>query len=636
MPEAAPPPESGDTAPPVPPWLPAGLRAAEQIGRGAHGEVWRAWQPQFERWIALKVLGEALSGRAEEAFRRECRAIGSLSGHPFVVPVYDAGALRDGRPYLVMPFLSQGSLADALQRRGPLGVAETLDVGVKVASALAAAHGAGVLHRDVKPENLLLSHYGEPQLADFGIARGLDERTRTGLVAATPLHAAPEVLEGRPASAASDVYGLGSTLFRLLAGRAAFFEADDASLFPLLLRISSEPPPDLAVLGLGVPAPVADLVSATMAKDPAQRPPGGAALGRALQDVQAQLGWRVTVAPGLAVAPAPRAPATPSRLGDVRAPGAAPARVITAAPPTPVAPVGASARVAPSAAPSGPAPAPAAAAPARARRRRLPAVLTALTALVVGTGVVGGVLLVWNHTQGTPPQAAPAATGVPATPTAGPSAPSPASSAARPPVAGPSPPTRLPDGRVRVRVLDSGMGNPAVSHAGPSTDTTVYANGAQVAIGDSVTLMCAVYGEHVRTARQESSVWSFGDRGWLTDARLDTRQDEPLVPACAGSVERPVAGSGAPRPDVGPFPLLADAPVQVHEKTRRDSAAIAVLPDGTFVTLSCVRTGQHVDPLPRFPGAKGSSDWDLLVGGGWVPDVYVNSASIGATAKRCP
>jgi len=280
-----------------PPSLP-GLTDPRLVGRGAAGTVWRARQERFSRDVAVKVIEQAVDRVAAERFARECQAVGGLSGHPYVVTVLEAGVLADGRPFLTMPFLPGGSLADASAQRGPLPWEEVVDVGVKIASALHAAHAAGVLHRDIKPENLLVSAYGEPVLADFGIAR-LEQAslTRTGMMVATPMHAAPEVMAGRPASAASDVYGLGSSLYRLLAGRPAFWSETDESLLPLLARVASQPPPDLRPLG--VPGPVASAVERSMAKDPAARPASALEFGRELQEAQRAAGAAVTRAPAL-------------------------------------------------------------------------------------------------------------------------------------------------------------------------------------------------------------------------------------------------------------------------------------------------------------------------------------------------
>lgn len=171
----------------------------------------------------------------------------------------------------------------------PLTAAETLAVGVKLGGALETAHRAGVLHRDIKPGNILLTEYGEPQLTDFGIARitGGEETTR-GLVAGSPAYTAPELLSGSDASVVTDVYGLGATLFTALAGRPAFARRRGEQVFAQLLRISSEPLPDLR--DEGVPEAVCEVIESAMARDPAERPTTAADLGAALREAGEHIG----------------------------------------------------------------------------------------------------------------------------------------------------------------------------------------------------------------------------------------------------------------------------------------------------------------------------------------------------------
>ena len=245
--------------------------------------------------------------------------MGMLSSHPNIVTIFDAGLTEDGKPYLVMEYMPDGTLDDRLDRDGALGWEEVSDVGVKLAGALETAHEAGVLHRDVKPANVLRSPFGEPCLSDFGLARFGGQAKTTGVVTATLLHAPPEILAGQPATAQSDVYSLASSLFTLLVGDAPFWRSTDESMLPLLARIADEPVPDLR--GRGVPAGICSAIETAMAKDLGDRPASAAALGEALRDAQAAegltptplpLSGRESVAAARRVATAPTDPHDPN------------------------------------------------------------------------------------------------------------------------------------------------------------------------------------------------------------------------------------------------------------------------------------------------------------------------------------
>lgn len=249
-----------------------GIEDLRVIGWGGYGVVYRGHQGALGRDVAVKVLSSpGADERAVDLWRREVTAMGRLSNHPNIVSAFSTGVTADGHPYLVMPYVPGGSLHDLVARHGPRPPADVVQVGVRLAGALSAAHAADVLHRDIKPGNVLLSEYGEPQLSDFGIARLVDATaTTTGSVRATIGYAAPEVLGGEPATPAADVYGLGATLHTALAGRAPFAGEEGESLAARVGRVMTQPPPDLRPLG--VPAALAEVVEAAMAKDPAARP----------------------------------------------------------------------------------------------------------------------------------------------------------------------------------------------------------------------------------------------------------------------------------------------------------------------------------------------------------------------------
>jgi serine/threonine protein kinase len=248
-----------------------GFSGAVQIGHGGYGVVYRAVQDDLHRTVAVKVLaGGPVEAGARRRFDRERLALGALSGHPAIVTVHQSGFNAAGRPYLVMELMSGGSLAERLTDSGRMPWQEALAIGAQIADGLETAHAAGLLHRDVKPENLLISQFGEVKLADFGIASLTEgSMSATHTVTATVAHAAPEVLEGQRPSAASDVYSLGSTLFALISGRAAFRHETDESVVPMLTRVLTAPVPDLRPLG--VPDAVASVLERSMSKEPDAR-----------------------------------------------------------------------------------------------------------------------------------------------------------------------------------------------------------------------------------------------------------------------------------------------------------------------------------------------------------------------------
>jgi serine/threonine protein kinase len=274
-----------------------GCTDAEQIGSGGYGRVFKAHQPAFGRTVAVKVLyGEMDDADTVRRFQRECHAIGAVAGHPNIVPVFDAGGTPSGHPYIVMPYLRRGSLAERVVRDGPLPWQQVVQIGIKLAGALHSAHRAGILHRDLKPENVLLSDYGEPLLADFGIAHQLGSTASTTTSnAMTPAHGAPELMAGGSPSVSSDVYSLASTLYTLFAGASPFSRPGEQAIFALLARVATQPPPDLR--RHGVPDLIARVVERGLAKTPEQRQPSALAFGEDLQTAQHQLGLAVTVLP---------------------------------------------------------------------------------------------------------------------------------------------------------------------------------------------------------------------------------------------------------------------------------------------------------------------------------------------------
>ncbi|AII07975.1 protein kinase domain-containing protein [Rhodococcus opacus] len=270
----------------------AGFDDAREIGRGGFGVVYRCTQSELDRTVAVKVLTVDLDEENRARFFREQRAMGRLTGHPNIVGVLQVGATGSGRPYIVMQYHPQDSLDVRIRRGGPLPLENVLRLGVKIAGAVETAHRLGILHRDIKPGNILLTDYGEPALTDFGIAHITGGfRTATGAVTGSPAYTAPEVLEGDPPSPAADVYGLGATLFSALTAHAAFERHDSEQVVAQFLRITTQPVPDLREHG--IPDDVADTIARAMSRTPGARPATAAEFGEELRRLQLDHGFPV-------------------------------------------------------------------------------------------------------------------------------------------------------------------------------------------------------------------------------------------------------------------------------------------------------------------------------------------------------
>lgn len=238
----------------------------EQIGRGGMGVVWRGQDTLLGRPVAVKRMGLTPGSDTVDHDRaeREARLAAQLN-HPHVVAVYDM-VDHDGQQYLVMEHVDGTSLAGLLALRGALDADEAASVASQVAEALATAHEAGIVHRDVKPSNILLTEDGAAKLSDFGIARAQADAalTQTGLVTGSPAYLAPEVATGRPATAASDVWSLGATCFHVVAGRPPYEVKDN--VLGAMYRIVHDEPPRLE------DGPMAPVVARMMSHDAADRP----------------------------------------------------------------------------------------------------------------------------------------------------------------------------------------------------------------------------------------------------------------------------------------------------------------------------------------------------------------------------
>ncbi|WP_433567374.1 protein kinase domain-containing protein [Nocardia sp. CA-151230] len=288
----------------------SGFANAQEVGSGGLGIVYRCTQTALDRIVAVKVLTAHLEEENQKRFVREQRAMDRLTGHQNIVGVLQAGITASGLPYWVMPYYPLGSLDARVVRHGPLSVEETSRVGVQIAGALETAHRLGILHRDIKPGNILIGDYGESALTDFGIARIAGGfRTTAGTVTGSPAFTAPEVLAGDEPTAAADVYSLGATCFAALTGHAAFERRSGEQVVAQFRRIIGQPTPILREYGID--EDISTAIECAMARDLEQRP-SAAALGERLQQLQAGRGWPVE---GMAVRAAPGAESQESTPG---------------------------------------------------------------------------------------------------------------------------------------------------------------------------------------------------------------------------------------------------------------------------------------------------------------------------------
>jgi serine/threonine protein kinase len=409
-------------------------RLMNRIGSGGMGHVWLAWDERLNRAVAVKQLHspvglpEAEARIAHDRAMREARITARLH-HPNAVPVFDV-VDHEGQPCLVMQYLPSRSLQTVLAERGPLPAREVARVGSELASALAAAHRADIVHRDVKPGNVLVADDGTARITDFGISHALGDAslTSTGMVTGTPAYLAPEVARGASSTAASDVFSLGATLFAAVEGSPPFGTGDNA--MALLHRVASgeiNPPSE---------GPLTAVLLSMLAASPEDRP--------SMQEVSVELAGiaagrpghradplppddrptRTRVLPAAAAAPTPTPP-TQQTAALAAAPLASPSPAAPSPIEGPVGPAGPTGPTEPTAYPdplgTPPRGTPAVRDDPPSRRRRGMLVLAGLVALV-GVG-----LLVWTlQGDGTAPsgQAAPPAATSPATPRASSATPS--------------------------------------------------------------------------------------------------------------------------------------------------------------------------------------------------------------------
>lgn len=332
-----------------------------EIGRGGMGAVWLGRDEVLGRPVAIKQVGQQPGGTSPDLVRAEREArIAARVNHPHVVAVFDL-VNEDHKQWLVMEYVDGRTLAELIREQGSMTADQAATILAQVADALSAAHAAGVIHRDVKPSNILVTAEGQAKLSDFGIARAEADAalTQTGLVTGSPAYLAPEVASGKQVTPASDVWSLGATLFHALAGRPPYEVGDN--VLGALYRIVNEPPPRLTNAGW-----LAPLVESSMTRDPTAR----WTMADVAEFLRQGPGAPVPVPGGASYAVPPAEPVDPVEQTEV----------LTVPPVEPPAPT-------PEAPPPSPAPAP------RSRRRRRGGVLpwlvgAAVVALVVMIGMI--------------------------------------------------------------------------------------------------------------------------------------------------------------------------------------------------------------------------------------------------------
>ncbi len=290
------------------------------LGKGGMGQVYRARDPRLGRDVAIKVLSATLSEAPGylERFRREARAIAQLN-HPNIVSIYDYGE-QGSTTYLVMPLIQGGTLRDVLAQRGMLPLNEAVALLEQIGGALHYAHERGLIHRDVKPANILVGPDGRALLSDFGIVRVVQGEdtgstlTHTGAFVGSPEYAAPEMVLGQAIDRRVDVYALGMMLFQMLTGRTAFSAGTPVQL--LMMQAQAQPPSPRS-LNPAIPPAVEAVILKALAKSPDQRYPSAAEFVAALR-----------AAAGMQVAGATLGLATGTDLSNL-------ATVVTAPPPGP-------------------------------------------------------------------------------------------------------------------------------------------------------------------------------------------------------------------------------------------------------------------------------------------------------------
>src|SRR6058998_832032 len=258
-------------------------RIVEPIGTGGSSQVYLAQDTALNREVAIKVLDPAAAadGKLRQLFVKEARALAQLS-HPNIVAVYDVGEVDDS-PFIVMEYLPGGSMKQRIEQAGPLKTGDAVRIAIEVANGLAFAHSKGIVHADLKPSNILFDANDTAKICDFGIARSPQEDADTPQLYATAMYVAPERVEGKGASIASDVYGLGLVLYEMLVSKPPFTSTNASVL--LRDHVVRQPVPP-SHLRPSLPKELDTVVLKALAKQPNLRYPKASDLAVALQRIE--------------------------------------------------------------------------------------------------------------------------------------------------------------------------------------------------------------------------------------------------------------------------------------------------------------------------------------------------------------
>jgi serine/threonine protein kinase len=255
---------------------------------GSRFTIYEGLDASTNRRVVIKIPDESSGSWLHDVLETEGEVLSALGSHPHILTCYQRIKIDDGRPALLLE-RCQGTLYEAMHSEDPMALQDVVSIGIKLAGALETVHRFGMLHCDVRPRNVFVTEWGEPVLAGFDEAVKIPGATsRPPLHHLTP-HTAPELLEGNAPTTASDVYGLASTLYELVAGRAAFRAYVGESPASVIVRVLSSPV--LPIVSPNVPLEMSDLLTWSLSPEPAKRPPSPAWIAEELGRIERRQGW---------------------------------------------------------------------------------------------------------------------------------------------------------------------------------------------------------------------------------------------------------------------------------------------------------------------------------------------------------